>query len=389
MNVLFVTHNYIRRPGDFAGVFLHLLARRLRDEGITVTVLAPHDSGLPEIDIIDEITIHRFRYAPDESETFAYRGDMHRQLLTPSGVMRFVSFQKSCRSAALSLTEKIKFDIITAHWVIPCGPVAARVARDRGVRFVLHSHGTDVRLLDKLWPVRAFAQRAIATSHAWSVVSTHLAEIAMRRFPDAAAKISVCPLPNDESLFFPDPNVTRNPKKIVAVTRFTRQKRVLQLLHACKILAESGVDFSIDIYGVGPLQADVESFTSENNLSSRITLHAPVSQEKLRQAYSSARAVVLNSVGEGFGLTLVEGSLCGAVPIGVRSGGITDTITHEKNGLLAEPDNPQSLADCFKRILTDDILAAQLAVEARASALARFASAAAAKRYAELYRSVL
>ena len=95
MKILFLTHNYPRYEGDFSGVFLRVLAQRLQDEGMNISVLAPHDAGLAGQETIDGIEIHRFRYDIDEKEDFAYRGDMHQRLLSPNGILTFRRFLRA------------------------------------------------------------------------------------------------------------------------------------------------------------------------------------------------------------------------------------------------------------------------------------------------------
>ncbi len=59
--ILLLTHNYIRRRGDFAGVFLHLLATKLTEPGFEIFVVAPHDARIAEYEEIDGIKIFRLR----------------------------------------------------------------------------------------------------------------------------------------------------------------------------------------------------------------------------------------------------------------------------------------------------------------------------------------
>ncbi|MFQ5608255.1 MAG: hypothetical protein ACE5GA_09935, partial [Candidatus Zixiibacteriota bacterium] len=93
MRALFVTHNYPRHSEDYSGVFLRYLAHLLAEEGVRVSVLAPHDRGAAESESSDGIAVRRFRYGSDENETFAYRGDMHRRIMTPAGLIQFRHFQ--------------------------------------------------------------------------------------------------------------------------------------------------------------------------------------------------------------------------------------------------------------------------------------------------------
>lgn len=389
MNVLFLTHNYPRHSRDYSGVFLHLLARQLRAENISVTVLAPHDAGIPESEELDGIPVRRFRYATDAKETFAYRGNMHRQLLSPTGIYRFRRFLNAMKQSAVALTREKSFDLIAAHWAIPAARVAAQVAGQTNLPLVVHSHGTDVRLLSSLLPARIFAGPALKQAKRWTVVSSYLQSIAQDIFPSLAEKIEVCPLPNDEVLFHPVETGTRNPGAIVSVTRFTEQKRVAVLIDACDILYKRSVNFTLQLYGAGPLEESIRKRITNRNLERHVSISGPVPQPQLPEIYSHAQIVALTSFKEGFGLTLVEGALCGAMPVGVNSGGITDIIEHGKSGLLAEADNAESLADVLQEALSNPDRTRQMAEVAQMSARERFTGPAVARRYAEVYRSAV
>lgn len=387
MKVLFVTHNYPRNKDDFSGVFLRFLARRLAEEGIHVSVLAPHDEGTPESEKMDGINIKRFRYGAPDQETFAYRGDMHRQILSLPGLIKFRWFTKSFRAAALRMVEGESFDLIAAHWALPSSRAALAASREAGIPLVVHSHGTDVRLLSQTFAARRFAAAALKHASVWTVVSSYLKGLAAEAFPKLAGKTHVAPLPSDPDLFWPEDIGRRESGLIVSVTRFVPQKRVEYLIDAAEILKARGIQFKIELYGAGPLEEELKQRARDKDLAGIVSFSSPVTQEELRATYNRAGVVVLNSIKEGFGLTLVEGALCGALPVGVRSGGIPDIIEHETSGFLADPDDAESLANVLQAALENPERAEALTQIARHGALERFAGAAVARRYAEIYRN--
>ena len=132
------------------------------------------------------------------------------------------------------------------------------------------------------------------------------------------------------------------------------------------------------------MQSEVEQQIQSLNLANRISVHAPVSQTELRTVYNRASIVVLNSIREGFGLALSEAMLCGTAVVGVRSGGITDIIEHDQRGLLAEPDNVDSLALAISRLQKDSSLRNQLATAGCEYARRTYASGPLAARYAQI-----
>jgi glycosyltransferase involved in cell wall biosynthesis len=390
LKVLFITHNYIRRVGDFAGVFLHLLARKLREHDIEVHVVAPHDAGLAEFEEIQGIKIYRFRYADDDKETFAYRGDMHRQLLrNPFKIFTLLRFIRSAANLAASVIEKEKIPVVSVHWLVPNGIIGRRLKRKfkDGIRLFLSSHGTDVRLLTGLPFVYSFLRSAIRSAQGWTVVSNYLKDRILKKDDRIGEKIHVVPLPNDESVFYPDDSVLEDPNLIVAASRLTVQKRLDFLLRAVKIVQGNRPHVKLEIYGEGPERGRLEKLIAELGLNERVKILKPVSQKELRKAYNRAAVVVLNSVDEGFGLALTEAMLCRTAVIGTNSGGIVDIIEHEKSGLLVPPDDPRQLADAVKLVLGDVSLRERLARAGYERAIERFSSQSSAKRYSDLFRS--
>ncbi|MEW5924930.1 MAG: glycosyltransferase, partial [Candidatus Zixiibacteriota bacterium] len=384
-----ITHNYIRFVGDFAGVFLHLLARKLREQGMEIHVVAPHDATMPEKEEIQGIKIYRFRYASDDNETFAYRGDMHRQLFkNPFKIFRLLKFLRSAAKVASEVIEKENIGIVAVHWLVPNAIIGRRLKRKYkdNIRLFLHSHGTDVRLLTGVPMAYSYLKSAIKMSERWTVVSSYLKSLVTAKDDSIGDNIDIIPLPNDEKIFYPDDNTLEDPNLVVAVSRLTAQKRIDLLLKAIKIVSEKRPNVKLGIYGSGPEKVHFESLIKELGLEGRAKIHKPVDQRDLRQVYNKAALVVLNSVDEGFGLALTEAMLCETAVIGTRSGGIIDIIDDEKTGLLVEPDNIEALAGAILRLLQDSTLRQRLGEAGYEKARECFSSEASAARFAAIFR---
>ncbi len=388
--ILFLTHNYIRHKGDFAGVFLHLLARKLIEKDFEIHVVAPHDSELLEYEEIEGVKIHRFRYAPDDKETFAYRGNMHRQILSsPFKIFTLRKFLKESTGLAQKVIREEAIKIVSTHWLVPNGIVAKRLKKKfkDEIKLVLSSHGTDIRLLTGLPFVYAFLKPVIRKASAWTVVSSYLKDLIVRKDKTIADKIEIMPLPNDESVFYQDKSVPTEKNLIVAPSRLTPQKRLKFLVKAVADLRKEIPSIKLEIYGTGPERENLEKMISELKISAWVKIFDPVSQEELRTVYNRASLAVLNSVGEGFGLTLTEAMLCRTAVIGTKSGGIVDIIDHERTGLLVDPNSSTDLAFALRWILKDDNLREKLAEAGYQKAKDKFSSEATASRYTELFKN--
>lgn len=85
-----------------------------------------------------------------------------------------------------------------------------------------------------------------------------------------------------------------------------------------------------------------------------ISFLGAMERERLLDYMREARAVVLPSWTEAFGIVLIEAMACGAVPIGTNCEGIAEALRHGEAGLLVEKGNAMVLAKAILRTLDDD-----------------------------------
>ena len=72
-----------------------------------------------------------------------------------------------------------------------------------------------------------------------------------------------------------------------------------------------------------------------------------------------------------------------------KESGVPDLVEHEVNGLLCNPDQPETFRTAVARFLDDPEFARQLATMAKAEALRRFHPQVIAQKHLEIYRDVL
>ena len=386
-DVLFLTHNFPRHSADFAGRFLVRLATQVQRRGLRVAVLAPHHARATLEETIDGVYVRRFRYAPDDDEQIAYRGEWGGlSFLGARGLWAHARFLRSFHSAARQIDEESNPTAIHAHWWVPAGWVARRLVRGR--HLVVTLHGADLRLLQRKRWLRPLAACVLGRADIVTVVSSPLAHMLSGWFPRAAHKVQVAPMPPDDSIFMPPSGarVVNDPPLIVCVTRYTAQKRNDVLVKALAILRQRGIKFRVRLIGEGgDLRPAIERQISESGLGMSVELVRSMDQRALADVYRRADVVVLPAVDEGFGLVLVEAQLCGCAVVGVSSGGIPDIISPEVSGLLARPDDPGDLADVLARVLGDGDLRDRLGRGGLAWAQERFSSAAIVDRFVAWY----
>lgn len=368
-------------------MFLHQLSKNFVSEGLKITVLAPHQQGIPTRENLDGILVHRFRYAPERLERIAYAGNMDelvRKNPLNLGIFFFFLLVFACNAYKLAKSEKA--DIILCQWWIPGGLIGYVISLLQSKPLVLTLHGTDIRLLLKSKLFQRLAHPIFKRAKYITTVSSFLKGKLFSVVSVPREKVQVVPMPVNPIFESSKPAVgaKRKKKQILSVSRFTEQKGVRYLLEALSLLKEKGHDFEAQIVGDGPLEDEFRRKIEQGSLSGSVSLVPMMPQEKLRILYEECDIFVLPSMEEGFGLVLVEAQLCRKPVIGVNSGGIVDIIEHEKTGLLAEPRDSQSLARAIEKLLTDENYADELADAGYKSARERFSSATITRKYMEV-----
>ncbi len=108
--------------------------------------------------------------------------------------------------------------------------------------------------------------------------------------------------------------------------------------------------------------------------------------QQLQYAYSAADVLVMPSRVEAFGLTAAEAQACGTPVVAYRTSGLIDVVDHGVTGALADPFDPQSLADAIEWMLKDRDRLHSLARAAREKAVNQWSESAVRTQYLAAYQ---
>lgn len=109
----------------------------------------------------------------------------------------------------------------------------------------------------------------------------------------------------------------------------------------------------------------------------------------LSMAYSAADLFVIPSLQEAFGQTALEALACGTPVVGFDVGGIPDMVRPNITGYLAPVGDVRALRDMIARLLDDPEKRAEMSANCRHIAVEEYSLEIQARRYAELYESML
>jgi glycosyltransferase involved in cell wall biosynthesis len=94
----------------------------------------------------------------------------------------------------------------------------------------------------------------------------------------------------------------------------------------------------------------------ELKIEHAVQLNQRLSHTQMGDVFRSAQIVVSPSIHDGTPNSLLEGMACGCFPIAGDLESIREWITPGQNGLLVDPDNPQSIADAILFALENENL---------------------------------
>ncbi|MEM9532774.1 MAG: glycosyltransferase [Pseudomonadota bacterium] len=177
-------------------------------------------------------------------------------------------------------------------------------------------------------------------------------------------------------------------KKVAAVGRFTYYKGFDRLLAAL-----AGIpDVSLLLLGSGQLEDRVRQQIDRLGLKSRVTLISDASDAQRNQAIAEADCLCLPSIErtEAFGLVLLEAMGLGTPVVATRipGSGVPWVVESGGHGVLAAPDNVESLRAALSQVLEDEALRARLSAKAEEN-FPRFRIEHTVRELARIYREVM
>lgn len=187
-------------------------------------------------------------------------------------------------------------------------------------------------------------------------------EDVIRQFRFPASKVRVIPAGGDESVFFPDgaagPSGSDEPYCLY-VGNLLPHKNLLVLLEALALLRRRA-RCRLVIRGSGRsdyrrlLQAHIEAL----HLTEAVTFVNYMNGPLLRHLYQRAACLVLPSLGEGFGLPVIEAMACGTPVVVARTTSLPEVAGDA--ALQVDPHDPAALAAAMHRVLSDHALRVDL-----------------------------
>jgi len=181
----------------------------------------------------------------------------------------------------------------------------------------------------------------------------------------------------------PAPYAGEGPR-FLCIGRLIPIKGHVVLLRAFRTVLDARPDARLEIAGRGVLEHGLRDLTRSLGLEEAVSFLGHVTP--VRRAIDDAFAVVVPSLGEGFGMVALEAMERGRPVIAASIGGLGDLVRDGETGLLVPPGDAASLAAAMLALAEQPARAAEMGAAGRARAIERFPEARCTERTEEVYR---
>lgn len=166
------------------------------------------------------------------------------------------------------------------------------------------------------------------------------------------------------SVFRPGPGRASRDRFFLHVGRRAGHKNIRGLLQA---FAASGLAGDFHVVFTGTADAPTVQHARDAGVLEHVRFSGPVDDGALLDLYHRSTALVFPSVHEGFGLPVVEAMATGT-PVVTSSTTSMPEIAGDGNALLADPADPEQIAQAMRRLAEDAELWSTLAARGLARA---------------------
>ncbi len=156
--------------------------------------------------------------------------------------------------------------------------------------------------------------------------------------------------------YVPKLNFQKTPK-IGSLGRFVEKKGMEDLILALSKLHQEGTDFCLEIGGDGYLKDYLKDLVKQHNLERKTTFKGAIPNHQVYSWLKELDIFILackedsNGDKDGIPVVLMEAMNIGIPVISTKISGIPELIQDESSGFLAQPNDPESLANTINKLL--------------------------------------
>jgi len=175
-------------------------------------------------------------------------------------------------------------------------------------------------------------------------------------------------------------------KLVVFIGRLVPQKGVEYLIRAVPLIVRNHGETKFLIAGDGWSRSNLESVATATGYGDKIRFLGFISDSERIELLKIADVLVIPSIYEPFGIVALEGMTAGVPVVASNVGGLSEIIEHDRTGMLAYSENPESFAWCVNKVLSDHGYADWIIENAKKKVNEEYSWESVARKVSEVYR---
>ncbi len=374
-------------PKSVGGLAQHVydLTGALAEQGVDIHLFTMGEPGIPEYERVNGVNVYRvIPYNVSSPDFTTWVSQFNVALL---------------EKAIPVLNENGNWNIIHAHdWLVAYAaralkhayrvPLVATIhATEYGRNYGLHNdiqrHISDVE-----WWLGYEAWRVICCSHYMEGEIKFVFQIPGDKLVVIPNGVDPKNFEQKNSSISRDNYAAPSEKIVFYVGRLVREKGVQVLLDAVPMVLARMPNTKFVIAGKGPYLNELQNQAVRMGISQRVYFTGYIDDYTRNSLYGWSDAAVFPSLYEPFGIVALE-AMAARTPVVVSdTGGLSEIVMHNYDGLKAYPGNPRSLADMILTVLENPQLAMQMRQNAYRKVKQHFNWRNIATRTLDVYRKV-
>ncbi|RJQ28963.1 glycosyltransferase family 4 protein [Candidatus Parcubacteria bacterium] len=344
--LLVFTSTFPRWQNDSKPSFVFELSKRLSNV-FDVYVLAPHFPGAKKEEVLDGVSIKRFKYFLEKYERMTDTGGIvsalnHNKLFylqIPFFIIaEFIALMRNVR--------RIKPDLILAHWVIPQGFLSYLNYRILRTPYTITSHGSDI------FGIKGFKfLKKICFRHSKNItaVSKAIKDEILNKI-DSSLTIDIIPMGVETDIFKPQMRDTVLLKRhnikgpfLLFVGRLSAEKGISYLINAMPAVIAEYPEAKLLIIGDGDQKGELQQLVEKRKMNGNIVFEGKLPNRELPKYYATADAFICPSFREGSPVSYIESLACGT-PLIVGDLPVCREIVNDDRGFIVKQNDSNDIA---------------------------------------------
>jgi colanic acid/amylovoran biosynthesis glycosyltransferase len=355
---------------SFTQTFCYREVVELRRQGISPAIFSVRRPGNEPAQDWDASLVGEVTYLPGDEQLVSEVDRAVRKAKLPQSAAgeiaawgRKTDFLRLYQAAWLGpRLQALGVRHVHAHFAGLAARTAFWIERFFGIGFTFTGHANDI-FAPK--PFEISLGKLIGAARAVVTVSDFGVRFLQSKYPEGAAKMRRV-YNGIELERFQLADFAPTPPAVVSIGRLIEKKGFDDLIEACRLLRERGVDFRCEIIGEGPLEEALRERIAAAGLTNMIALAGPLPQHKVIERLAQAMVFVLPCVAEAGGgmdnlpTVVMEAMAAGLPVVSTAVGGVPEMVQEGATGFLVPERQPLALAGALGRLLADPELARSL-----------------------------